>query len=171
MSLVATGLVKHYPVRGSDSVVHALDGVSLELAPGETLGIVGESGCGKSTLAKVLVRLEDPTDGTVVLDGVDLTRLSGAELRRQRRRIQMVFQDPYSSLNPRKSVGAALEEVLVVHRFGSSAAVRRARVAELLELVGMSALFATRLPHELSGGQRQRVGIARALAVEPSVLI
>ncbi len=171
MSLVATGLVKHYPVRGSDGVVHALDDVSFELAAGETLGIVGESGCGKSTLAKVLVRLEDPTSGSVVLDGIDLTALSGAELRRQRRRIQMVFQDPYSSLNPRKSVGSALEEVLVVHRFGASAGERRARVSDLLELVGLSATFAARLPHELSGGQRQRVGIARALAVAPSVLI
>jgi oligopeptide/dipeptide ABC transporter ATP-binding protein len=171
MSLVATGLVKHYPVRGSDGVVHALDDVSLTLAAGETLGIVGESGCGKSTLAKVLVRLEEPTAGTVVLDGVDLTALHGVELRRQRRRIQMVFQDPFSSLNPRKSVGSTLEEVLIVHRFGASSAERRTRVTELLELVGLSSTYATRLPHELSGGQRQRIGIARALAVEPSVLI
>jgi oligopeptide/dipeptide ABC transporter ATP-binding protein len=171
VSLIATGLVKHYPVRGSDGVVHALDDVSLELAAGETLGVVGESGCGKSTLAKVLVRLEEPTAGSVVLDGVDLTALRGSELRKQRRRIQMVFQDPYSSLNPRKSVGAALEEVLVVHHFGSSGTDRRARAKELLELVGLSSSYSTRLPHELSGGQRQRVGIARALAVEPSVLI
>jgi ABC-type oligopeptide transport system ATPase subunit len=160
VSLVATGLVKHYPVRGSDAVVHALDGISLELGAEETLGIVGESGCGKSTLAKVLVRLEDPTEGTVVLDGIDLTALSGAELRRQRRRIQMVFQDPYSSLNPRKSIGSTLEEVLVVHRFGTSATARRARAKELLEVVGLSSSYISRLPHELSGGQRQRVGIA-----------
>lgn len=171
MSLVAKNLVKHYPVRGSDAIVHAVDDVSLELGAGETLGIVGESGCGKSTLAKVLVRLEDPTAGSVVLDGVNLTALSGAELRKQRRRIQMVFQDPYSSLNPRKSIGSTLEEVLAVHRFGVSAAARRTRALELLELVGLSASFTSRLPHELSGGQRQRVGIARTLAVEPSVLI
>ncbi|MCU1421546.1 MAG: transporter ATP-binding protein [Microbacteriaceae bacterium] len=171
MSLVATNLVKHFPVRGSTDVVHALDDVSLTLEQGETLGIVGESGCGKSTLAKVLVRLEDATSGTVTLDGVDLTALKGAELRRQRRRIQMVFQDPYSSLNPRKSIGSTLEEVLVVHRFGANGDARRARVAELLDLVGLDPAFATRLPHELSGGQRQRIGIARALAVEPSVLI
>ncbi|WP_219413501.1 ABC transporter ATP-binding protein [Pseudonocardia nigra] len=169
--LEAIDLVKRFPVRESDAVVHALNGVSLTLAAGETLGIVGESGCGKSTLAKVLVRLEDPTSGRVVLDGVDLTALRGRKLREQRRRIQMVFQDPYSSLDPRQSVGNALEEVLTVHRIGASARDRGRRVVELLDLVGLSEAFAQRLPHEMSGGQRQRVGIARALAVEPRVLL
>jgi oligopeptide/dipeptide ABC transporter ATP-binding protein len=171
MKLEAIDLVKDYPVRGSDATVHALAGVSLELAEGETLGIVGESGCGKSTLAKMLVRLEEPTSGTVRLDGVDLTVVKGSALRAARRRIQMVFQDPYSSLNPRKSVGAAIDEVLRVHGLGGGRGGRAARVSELLGMVGLAPAFAERLPHELSGGQRQRVGIARALAVEPRVLI
>lgn len=169
--LEAVDLVKRFPVRDSTAVVHALNGVSLTLAAGETLGIVGESGCGKSTLAKVLVRLEQPTSGQVVLDGVDLTGLRGRRLREQRRHIQMVFQDPYSSLDPRQPVGAALEEVLTVHRIGSAGGNRRRRVVELLDLVGLGHSFAQRLPHEMSGGQRQRVGIARALAVEPKVLL
>jgi oligopeptide/dipeptide ABC transporter ATP-binding protein len=171
LMLEAIDLVKRFPVRDSDAVVHALNGVSLTLDAGETLGIVGESGCGKSTLAKVLVRLEDPTSGRVVLDGVDLTALRGRKLREQRRRIQMVFQDPYSSLDPRQSVGGALEEVLGVHRIGATARDRSRRVVELLDLVGLAEAFAQRLPHEMSGGQRQRVGIARALAVEPRVLL
>jgi oligopeptide/dipeptide ABC transporter ATP-binding protein len=169
--LEAIDLVKRFPVHGTDALVHALGGVSLTLAAGETLGIVGESGCGKSTLAKVLVRLEDPTSGRVVLDGVDLTELRGRRLRAHRRHIQMVFQDPYSSLDPRQSVGAALEEVLAVHRIGSSNGDRARRVTQLLDLVGLSPAFAQRLPHEMSGGQRQRVGIARALAPEPRVLL
>ncbi|TWF81803.1 peptide/nickel transport system ATP-binding protein/oligopeptide transport system ATP-binding protein [Pseudonocardia hierapolitana] len=164
--LEAHDLVKRYPVRGSDGVVHALNGVSFALEPGETLGIVGESGCGKSTLARVLVRLEDPTQGRVLLDGVDLTALRGRRLRAHRRHIQMVFQDPFSSLDPRQPVGAALDEVLAVHRLR-----RPGRVEELLDVVGLPAEFAQRLPHEMSGGQRQRVGIARALAPEPRVLL
>ena len=164
--LEAHDLVKRYPVRGSDGVVHALNGVSLTLEPGETLGIVGESGCGKSTLARVLVRLEEPTRGRVLLDGVDLTALRGRRLRAHRRHIQMVFQDPFSSLDPRQPVGAALDEVLAVHRLR-----RPGRVEELLDVVGLPAEFAQRLPHEMSGGQRQRVGIARALAPEPRVLL
>jgi oligopeptide/dipeptide ABC transporter ATP-binding protein len=152
-------------------VVHALAGVSLELAEGETLGIVGESGSGKSTLAKLLVRLEDPTSGTVELDGVDLTALRGGPLREQRRRIQMLFQDPYSSLNPRQRIGAILGEVLAVHRLAGDARGRERRIGELLDLVGLDTRLARRYPHELSGGQRQRVGIARALAVEPKVLL
>ncbi len=164
--LEAVDLVKRFPVRGTDAVVHALNGVSFALGPGETLGIVGESGCGKSTLARVLVRLEDPTRGRVVLDGVDLTALRGRRLRAHRRHIQMVFQDPFSSLDPRQPVGAALDEVLTVH------GLRRAgRGEELLDLVGLPAGFAQRLPHEMSGGQRQRVGVARALAPEPRVLL
>jgi len=164
--LEAHDLVKRYPVRGSEQVVHALNGVSLTLAPGETLGIVGESGCGKSTLARVLVRLEEPTQGRVTLDGVDLTALRGRRLRAHRRHIQMVFQDPFSSLDPRQPVGTALDEVLAVHGLR-----RPGRVEQLLDLVGLPAEFAQRLPHELSGGQRQRVGIARALAAEPRVLL
>jgi len=143
----------------------------LEVAEGETLGIVGESGCGKSTLAKLLVRLEDPTEGTVWLDGVDLTALSGRALREQRRRIQMIFQDPYSSLNPRVRIGRAIGEVLTVHRLATDNRQVSRRVSELLELVGLASQLADRYPHELSGGQRQRVGIARALAVEPRVLL
>ncbi len=169
--LEATDLSKRYPVRGTDRVVNAVNGVSLTLAAGETLGIVGESGCGKSTLAKLLVRLEEPTTGTVRLDGVDLTALDGRQLRRQRRGIQMVFQDPYSSLNPRRTAGATLDEVLVVHGLAGDARGRSRRVNELLEMVGLSSAFADRLPHELSGGQRQRLGIARALAVEPRVVL
>ncbi|HEY2674377.1 MAG TPA: oligopeptide/dipeptide ABC transporter ATP-binding protein [Rugosimonospora sp.] len=169
--LRATNLTKQYPVRGTDGVVQALAGVSLELAEGETLGIVGESGSGKSTLAKLLVRLEDPTSGTVELDGVDLTALRGGALREQRRRIQMLFQDPYSSLNPRQRIGGILGEVLAVHRLAGDARGRARRVGELLDLVGLDARLGQRYPHELSGGQRQRVGIARALAVEPKVLL
>jgi oligopeptide/dipeptide ABC transporter ATP-binding protein len=169
--LRANGLTKQYPVRGGDGVVHALAGVSLELAEGETVGVVGESGCGKSTLAKLLVRLEDPTSGTIELDGVDLTALRGRALREQRRRIQMIFQDPYSSLNPRARIGPAIGEVLTVHGLARDRRERERRVAELLELVGLGARLADRFPHELSGGQRQRVGIARALAVEPRVLL
>lgn len=171
VTLEAIDLSKRYPVRGTDRVVHALNGVSLRLEAGETLGIVGESGCGKSTLAKLLVRLEEPTTGRVLLDGIDLTALSGRQLREQRRRIQLVFQDPYSSLDPRRTAGNTLGEVLVAHRLHGDARGRLQRVDELLDMVGLSPWFADRYPHELSGGQRQRVGIARALAVEPQVLL
>jgi oligopeptide/dipeptide ABC transporter ATP-binding protein len=167
MILRAIDLRKDYHVRGGSPPVRALAGVSFELDRGETLGIVGESGCGKSTLARLLVRLEQPTAGTVEFDGVDLTALSGARLRAQRRRIQMVFQDPYASLNPRQRVGDAIGEVLRVHELGGG----RPRVDELLEMVGLATAHATRYPHELSGGQRQRVSIARSLAAEPAVLI
>lgn len=164
-------LTKVYPVRNGKGRIRALDGVSFDLADGETLGVLGESGCGKSTLAKLLVRLEPATSGTVTLDGVDLTALSGSALRAQRRKIQMVFQDPYSSLNPRFTVGTILGDVLTVHGLGGDRAGRRRRVAELLDRVGLDPAFASRFPHEMSGGQRQRVGIARALAVEPRVLL
>lgn len=171
--LEAVDLVKHYPVRGArepGTVVHALDGVSLTVERGTTLGIVGESGCGKSTLAKVLVRLEDPTSGQVRLDGTDLTALRGRKLREHRRRIQMVFQDPNASLNPRRTMGQTLTEVLEVHRIGTTRS-RRAKMLELLDMVGLSPVFADRYPHQMSGGQRQRVGIARALAVDPEVIL
>ncbi|MGA8112588.1 MAG: ABC transporter ATP-binding protein [Actinocatenispora sp.] len=161
-------LVRHYRTR--DGLVRAVDGVSFTVARGETLGLVGESGCGKSTTARMLVRLERPTAGRILLDGTDLTGLRGEPLRRMRRRIQLVFQDPYASLNPRRSVAATLAEVLTVHRLARGPA-GPARVAELLDMVGLPGSVADRYPHQLSGGQRQRVGIARALAVEPEVLV
>lgn len=162
-------LVKHYRSRGRGTV-HALDGVSFDVAEGETLGLVGESGCGKSTTARLLVRLERPTTGSVVVDGKDVGSLRGAALRELRRTIQLVFQDPGASLNPRLRVGDAIREVLDVHQIGAKGS-RRDRMHELLSLVGLASTTAGRLPHQLSGGQRQRVGIARALAVEPRVLV
>jgi oligopeptide/dipeptide ABC transporter ATP-binding protein len=157
-------------VRGTKETLAAVAGVSFALHPGETLGVVGESGCGKSTLARLLVFLEPPTSGRVKLRGEDVTDLRGPELRGIRRRIQLVFQDPHSSLNPRLTVGRTLEEVIAVHRLRTRPE-RSRRVVELLEMVGLSSSFADRYPHQLSGGQRQRVGIARALAVEPEVLV
>jgi oligopeptide/dipeptide ABC transporter ATP-binding protein len=165
MTLVVEDLVKHYPVRGG--AVRAVDGVSFQVERGQTLGLVGESGCGKSTTARMLVGLVRPTSGRMLYDGRDLTR------RRRGERggtIQMVFQDPSSSLDPRMRVGALLEEVLVARRTGDRPA-RRARVTELVDMVGLSGSVARRFPHELSGGQRQRVGIARALAAEPDVVV
>jgi oligopeptide/dipeptide ABC transporter ATP-binding protein len=159
--LSATGLVKHYPVRGSDRPVRALEGVSIELAAGEALGIAGESGCGKSTLARLLVGLERPDAGTVEIEGAGPMA----------RRVQLVFQDPYASLNPRKTVARTIAEVLRVHGLAPDRAARERRVEELLGMVSLRPAFADRLPHELSGGQRQRVGIARALAAEPSILV
>jgi oligopeptide/dipeptide ABC transporter ATP-binding protein len=169
--LRADDLHKAYPVRGTDDVVRAVDGVSFDLHRGETLGIVGESGCGKSTTARLLVRLEDPTAGRIELDGDDVTGLTGRRLRSVRRRIQLVFQDPQASLNPRRSVEATLTEVLKVHGIGADTDARRARARDLLDMVGLAHRFADRYPHQMSGGQRQRVGIARALAVEPDVLV
>ena len=145
--------------------MHAVDGVSIAVQRGETMGVVGESGCGKSTLARLLVRLHDPTSGTVTFDGVDITRLSRSELRPFRREMQMIFQDPYASLNPRKRVVQLVGDPLRIHRQGSSAEVRE-RVRELLEVVGLSPDHINRYPHEFSGGQRQRIGVARALALE-----
>lgn len=173
--LRATDVTKHFPVghrglRGSRPVVHAVDGVSLDVRAGETLGVVGESGCGKSTLGRCLTRLTDLTSGTVEVAGRDVTRLSRRQLRPVRRDIQMVFQDPYASLNPRRRIGDIVSEPLLVQRYGDGAAIRR-RVAELLDLVGLSASHAGRYPHEFSGGQRQRVGIARALAMSPKVVV
>ena len=175
--LRATDVVKHFPVRGGllpkrgvKPVVHAVDGVSLEVRKGETLGVVGESGCGKSTLGRCLVRLTDLTGGTVEFAGQDLTSLSRRQLRPVRRDLQLVFQDPYASLNPRRRIGDVLAEPLQIHSFGTPAAVRE-RVAALLEVVGLSASHHDRYPHEFSGGQRQRVGIARALAMNPSLIV
>jgi oligopeptide/dipeptide ABC transporter ATP-binding protein len=167
--LSATDLWKRYPIRGGSGQVTALAGVTVDVSKGETLGVVGESGCGKTTLARLLLRLEEPTSGRVELEGVDLTGLRGHELRAIRRRIQMVLQDPYASLNPRLTVVETLIEVVRVHRLAVGR--ERQRAAELLDQVGLSAAYGGRYPHEISGGQRQRVGIARALAVEPQVLV
>ncbi len=168
-------LRKHFPVRRGlfgrvSGHVRAVDGVSFDVRRGETLGVVGESGCGKTTLVRTLLRLVEPTSGQVRLDGVELTSLPPPELRAARRRMQMVFQDPYSSLNPRLTVGSAIGEALAVHRLARGPAARE-RVAELLVQVGLSPDHARRYPHEFSGGQRQRVGIARALAVQPELLV
>jgi len=153
-----------------ERAVHALNAVRLEVRRGETLGIVGESGCGKSTLARTVVRLIDPDDGRVRFEGEDIRALAGAERRRFNRRVQMVFQDPYGSLNPRMTVRQVLSEALTVHRMRPRAEIP-ARIAELVDLVRLPADSADRLPHQFSGGQRQRIGIARALAVEPEVLV
>ena len=169
------GLRTHFVVGGGKSAagrrtVRAVDGVSLSIAEGETLGLVGESGCGKSTLGRTIVRLNRPTEGRVLFQGRDLASVSGRELRETRRRVQMVFQDPFSSLDPRKSVGHILSEPLRIHRIGDRRS-RPARVAELLDMVGLRPEMASRYPHEFSGGQRQRIGIARALALEPKMII
>jgi len=169
--LEVDGLVKHFPVKKRGGVVKAVDGVSFDLRRGETLGLVGESGCGKSTTGRAILRLIEPTSGAVRFDGEDVLAMSRRELRAFRRRAQIVFQDPYSSLNPRITVGGMLDEALKVHGLGGDRSGRRKRVAELLELVGLKAEHARRYPHEFSGGQRQRIGIARALSVEPELIV
>jgi peptide/nickel transport system ATP-binding protein/oligopeptide transport system ATP-binding protein len=170
-------LVKHYPGERTwlglgrpRFVVRAVDGVSLAIAPGTTLGLVGESGCGKSTVGRTILRLSDPTSGAVRFDGQDVLALKGAALRALRRRMQIVFQDPYGSLNPRMTIGRTVREGLDIHEIGAKTE-RAARVAALLNEVGLDPELASHYPHELSGGQRQRVGIARALAVEPAFLV
>jgi peptide/nickel transport system ATP-binding protein len=178
--LAAQDVVKHFPVRGGlfeprrrtsggRAVVHAVDGVSLQVLAGETLGLVGESGCGKSTLGRCLVRLTDLTSGSVTFAGRDLTALSRRQLRPIRRELQLVFQDPYASLNPRRRVGDIIVEPLRIQ--GGADAAIQARGLELLELVGLDAAAAQRYPHEFSGGQRQRIGIARALALNPQLVV
>ncbi|MBO4208379.1 ABC transporter ATP-binding protein [Micromonospora echinofusca] len=170
-------LVKHYPVtRGivfkkTIGHVKAVDGVSFGLRQGETLGVVGESGCGKSTLARVLMNLEKPTAGSVLYKGQDIARLKGGELRRLRRQIQLVMQDPYTSLNPRMTVGDLIGEPFDIHPEVAPKASRRGKVQELLELVGLNPEHINRYPHQFSGGQRQRIGIARALALRPEIIV
>jgi len=168
--LEVRGLTKEFPVRSSRRTLRAVDRIDLDLAAGETLGLVGESGCGKSTAGRCCLRLIEPTAGAVRFDGVDLLALRGGALRRFRRHLQYVFQDPYSSLNPRMRVAELIGEAIRVHRLRPKGEVRD-RVAELLDVVGLGAEGLDRYPHEFSGGQRQRIGIARALALDPDFIV
>jgi oligopeptide transport system ATP-binding protein len=165
----------HFPIRSgifktAKGAVKAVDGVTFEVHRGETLGLVGESGCGKSTIGRAMIRLREPTGGSVRFDGVDLASLNSEALRKMRRRMQIIFQDPYGSLDPRMTVGSIVSEPIETHRLASGAA-KKARVSELLRLVGLDPKYVQRYPHEFSGGQRQRIGIARALAVEPEFIV
>ena len=174
--LKAEGLAKYYPIKAGVfrrvvGAVKAVDGVSFELYKGETLGIVGESGCGKSSLGRLLMRLEEPTAGKLTFDGEDVYSKRGAAMRRMRRDIQIVFQDPYTSLNPRKTVGDIVGEPFEIHSDVVPRGGRRRRVQELLELVGLNPEHINRYPHQFSGGQRQRIGIARGVALNPKVII
>ncbi|HHY88404.1 MAG TPA: dipeptide ABC transporter ATP-binding protein [Chloroflexi bacterium] len=169
-------LVKHFPItRGiiiqrQVGAVHAVDGVTFDVFKGETLGLVGESGCGKSTTGRTILQLYRPTSGEVIFEGKDLVRMKGEELRKTRQRMQMIFQDPYASLNPRMTVGEIIGEPLIIHNTHKGKEVEE-RVEHLLELVGLNPAFANRYPHEFSGGQRQRIGVARALALQPSLIV
>ncbi len=174
--LQVKNLVKHFPLTGGllarvVDKVHAVDGVSFELARGETLGLVGESGCGKSTTGRCILRLIEPTAGEVWFEGKCVTAMGKTELRSMARDMQIIFQDPYASLNPRMSVGAIVGEALIIHKLTRNAREYQDRIVELLETVGLSADQMRRYPHEFSGGQRQRIGIARALAVKPKLLV
>jgi oligopeptide/dipeptide ABC transporter ATP-binding protein len=167
-------LVKHFDIRSGvaqrvSSHVHAVCGVSFDLAPGETLGLVGESGCGKSTTARSVLRLIEPTSGSVMFRGQEITTMKGAELRRLRRKLQIVFQDPYASLNPRMTIHSVIADPMKVHDTYKGGG--KERIAELMELVGLKPEHVNRYPHEFSGGQRQRIGVARALALEPDLLV
>ena len=173
--LSVRGLVKHFPIRGgilgrTRGTVRAVDGVSFDVFPGETLGLVGESGCGKTTTGRAVLRLIEPTAGEIFFNGEDVRALSAEPLRRLRRQMQIIFQDPFSSLNPRMTVGATIREGLTVHRLAEGAEADR-RVRRLLDEVGLRPEYASRYPHEFSGGQRQRIGIARALSVEPRFIV
>ena len=174
--LLVHDLKVHFPVQHGlfsrvKAHVKAVDGVSFSLAPGETLGLVGESGCGKTTLGRAVVRLIEPTSGSIRFEGEDLTKLDGAALRAKRRGFQMIFQDPFGALNPRMTVEQIIGEALDIHGLAAGADARANRITELLDAVGLSAAHAQRYPHEFSGGQRQRIGIARALAVEPKLIV
>ncbi|TVY05675.1 ABC transporter ATP-binding protein [Paenibacillus cremeus] len=169
------GLKKYFPIKSggfgrTTRFVKAVDDVSFEVKEGETLGIVGESGCGKSTTGRSIIQLIEPSEGTVLFQGKDMTKLKGGELRAMRRDLQIIFQDPYASLNPRMTVGAILEEPLIIHGLGS-AAERKQRVLEILNIVGLTPHHYNRYPHEFSGGQRQRIGIARALITRPKLIV
>src|SRR5229473_552944 len=175
--LEVRGLRMHFPVtegmiaRRHVGDVKAVDGVDLTIRRGETLGLVGESGCGKTTMGRCILRLEKPTAGAILYDGIDIATAERKDLLALRRRIQVIFQDPYSSLNPRMKVGEIIAEPIMVHGIERDAARRYARVRELLSVCGLDPKFADRYPHEMSGGQRQRVGIARALAMEPEFIV
>ncbi len=174
--LQVKNLVKQFPIRGGIMQrvvdrVHAVDGVSFDLAAGETLGVVGESGCGKSTTGRCILRLIEPSAGQVVFDGQDVTAAGKDELRALARDMQIIFQDPYASLNPRMTVGAIIGEALTIHKLAPTKAAYEARIVDLLETVGLAADHMRRYPHEFSGGQRQRIGIARALAVSPKLVV
>jgi oligopeptide transport system ATP-binding protein len=169
-------LVKYFPIyRGiliqrQVGAVHAVDGVSFEVKQGETMGLVGESGCGKTTTGRTILQLYRATSGNVFFDGVNLTTLKGEDLRKMRRKMQMIFQDPYASLNPRMTVGEIISEPMLIHGLANNKEAYR-RVEELLTLVGLSPAYANRYPHEFSGGQRQRIGVARALSLNPSLIV
>ncbi|MCQ4161551.1 dipeptide ABC transporter ATP-binding protein [Roseomonas sp. GC11] len=174
--LSVRGLSKHFSLRGGLFAreverVHAVNGVSFDLAPGETLGVVGESGCGKSTTGRCILRLIEPSGGQVLFDGKDVTRLEGEELRALRREMQIIFQDPFASLNPRHTVRGIVGEALIIHGLARTGKEIDDEVARLLEIVGLRADHMHRYPHEFSGGQRQRIGIARALAVRPRLIV
>ena len=168
-------LVKHFPIGGGffgqgKQVVHAVNGINFQIKKGETLGLVGESGCGKSTAGRTIIRLYEPTSGQIIFEGQDVTKAEGNDLLNLRRKMQMIFQDPYASLNPRMTVGDIVGEGLDIHKLASGQA-RTDRIYELLEVIGLNPEHANRFPHEFSGGQRQRIGIARALSVNPRLII